>query len=148
MPASSEYGSNLRRFLTRGEALTLVGMLFAVSSLFLVWKQVDSGSLNIPVPAVFSDKIFVTQRGIDMIVRWPLLLCATGACATLLTPSTAQNRLTLLIMQLTFSIAVCVMALTHFALRPGIVVALIGGVLLIWGAIDRYNAGNNSPVAP
>ncbi len=148
MPASSEDGSNLRRFLSRGEVMTLVGMLLAVSSLFLVWKQVDSGSIGIPMPTVFSEKVFVTQRGIDMIVRWPLLLCATGACATLLTQTTAQNRMTLFIMQLTFSIAVCVMALTHFALRPGIVVALLGGGLLIIGAIDRYNAGNNSPVAP
>ena len=148
MPDSSEYGSSLRRFLSRGEALTLVGMLLAVSSLFLVWKQIDSGALGIPLPAVFSQRVFVTQRGIDMIVRWPLLLCATGACATLLTQSTAQNRLNLMIMQLTFSIAVCVMALTYFAPRPGIIVALLGGGLLIWGAVDRYNAGNKLPAVP
>lgn len=135
--------ANLRRFLSRGEALTLVGMLLAVSSLFLVWKQSSGGSLNIPLPAMYTGEIIQTQRGIDLNVRFPLLLCATGACATLLVMPTAQNRLMLFVVQLICSIAVCVMALSYAAgMRPGIVVALLGGGMLIWGAIDRWNAGN------
>ncbi len=142
MSDSWEYKPSLRRFLSRGEALTLIGMLLAVISLFLVWKQTNAGDLNIPIPAMI--QLVTTQRGIDLSVRFPLLLCATGACATLLTLQTAQNRLTLLVLQLTFSIAVCVMALSYLAPRPGVITALLGGGLLIFGAIDRWNAGNNS----
>ena len=146
MSDSFDFKPNLRRFLSRGEALTLVGMLLAVSSLFLVWKQTNAADLNIPIPAVI--QLVTTQRGIDLSVRLPLLLCATGACATLLTLQTAQNRLTLLVFQLTFSIAVCVMALSYLAPRPGVIAALLGGGLLIFGAIDRYHAGNNSFSVP
>lgn len=143
MSDSWEYKPSLRRFLSRGEALTLVGMLLAVISLFLVWKETNAADIvNVPIPNVI--QLVTTQRGLDLSVRWPLLLCATGACATLLMLQTAQNRLTLLVLQLTFSIAVCVMALTYFAPRPGVIMALIGGGLLIFGAIDRCNAGNNS----
>lgn len=145
MSDSWESKPNLRRFLSRGEAVTLIGMLLAVSSLFLVWKQTNTADLNIPIPSVV--QFVTTQRGIDLSVRFPLLLCATGACATLLTFQTAKNRLTLFVLQLTFSIAVCVMALSYFAPRPGVITALVGGGLLIFGAIDRFNAGNNSASA-
>lgn len=126
--------------------MTLVGMLLAVGSLFLVWKQTNAADLNVPIPAMI--QLITAQRGLDLSVRFPLLLCAIGACTTLLALQTAKNRLTLLVLQLTFSIAVCVMALSYLAPRPGVITALIGGGLLIFGAIDRYNAENNSPSIP
>ena len=55
----SETAVTLRRFLTRGEAATLLGMLLTVMSLFLVWKRMGAQEiLQTPVPAVFAEKEF------------------------------------------------------------------------------------------
>ncbi len=133
-----------RRFLTRAEIATLTGMLLCVVSLFLVWKYEPfsqetlhsmPGTLLVNAPA----PIPITGFGLPL--RWPLTLCAVLAGASLLFAPTPQNRVRMVAGQIVAA-AVCVLIpLARFGLRPGVLAALLGGALLLYGALERYGVG-------
>jgi hypothetical protein len=134
-----EAETTLRRFLNRAEAATLLGMVLTVASLFLVWKSVNPGELlQQPLPAEFLSHN-ITNTGLSLpSIFWPLLLSATLSSATLLWTPTTQTRLPIFVVQLAFGLTCFIISLAHFALLPGIVVALAGSALLLFGAVDRY----------
>lgn len=124
---------SVRRFLNRAEAATLLGMILTVFSLFLVWKN---EAISVPLPAMFAGR---TQRtGLGMPVFWPLLLGASLSSTLLLWTPNERTRLPLLVAHLAFSLTCFVVTMANFALEPGVLMALVGSVLLIYGAVDRY----------
>jgi hypothetical protein len=129
----SETAVTLRRFLSRGEAITLLGMILTVFSLFLVWKV---EAPNIVLPAEFVGRM--TRKGLSLPVFWPLLIGATGSAVMLLWSPNSAARMPVLILQIAFGLTCFVVTLANFAAQPGVFVALAGSALLLFGAIDRY----------
>src|SRR5581483_4023776 len=116
-----------RRFLTRGEAATLIGMLMVIFSLYLIWEYhaVEAG----PLPAVsglFAElkPIPRTGQALPKSIRWTLI----------------GSGLVCVIIPLSW--------LARFGLQPGIAVALLGGILLVFGALERLNALSKPASAP
>ncbi len=129
-----------RAFLTRAETATLAGMVLTVFSLFLVWEHLDVKTTPLPLPTLYAmPTIAITHRGFGTPARWPLTICAALGGALLLWPdSAARARLPLALVQGACGLACVVIALTRLAPQPGPLIALLGGALLTFGAIDRY----------
>src|SRR5262245_60435818 len=97
-PPSS--GTSLRRFLSRAEAMTLLGMIACIASLFLSWPAPVVGDL--PSLVDYRD---ITSRYTMMGqsfsgVNWPVKICAIAGGATLLLAANAKTRLPLMVFQL------------------------------------------------
>lgn len=131
-PAHSDVA--MRRFLNRAEAAILLGMILVVLSLFLAWKR---EAVSVPLPAVFAGTTVRTGLGLAT-VFWPLLLCSSVSSALLLWPPDSRARSGFFMVQLVCGLTCMVVTLTHMALLPGVLVALVGSSLLLFGAVDRY----------
>ena len=133
------------RGLPRAEALTLSGMGLVVGSLFLLWEQrlgavpplLQAGALRV-------ESLTVPLNGFGAHVAAPLTICAVLCAATLLWEANDKNRLALGAVGMAGGLACVVIALTRFALLPGVLIALAGGALLLWGAIQRITPPHNS----
>ena len=129
---------SLNRFITRAEAMTLLGMIVCVSSLFLAWPA--KNNLVAAAAAAAAIHLDLTLRGQSIPeVRWPIFICAIACGATLLFSADAKSRTPIAVFQGLCGLVCFVTALTHFALLPGVIAGVIGGSLLTFGAIDRYN---------
>jgi len=138
-----------RRHATRAEGATLLGMLLVIGSLFLAWERQKAAQM-VPLPgALYTDlsgmpkEVVVT--GFQTAAHWPLTLGAILCGAALLWSPDEKTRLPLAFLQgvcglLCFVIALRAFAQGGFAPLPGVIVALIGGGLLAFGAIDRFTA--------
>ena len=129
----------MRRFLTRSEAAVLIGMVAVISSLFLTWRVQKPEQLpTFPVGAVHMERLSVQHNGFGANCAGPLTICAALCACTLLWDLTPSNRLALSIVGGAGAFACVIIALTHFALLPGVGIGLIGGGLLLFGVVDRY----------
>ena len=127
----------MRRLFTRSEAAILVGMVAIVFSLFLTWRiQKPEQLSSFPIGAVHIENISVQHSGFE--AGGPLTICAALCACTLLWDITPQNRLPLSIVGGAGAFACVIIALTRFALLPGVGVGLLGGALLLFGVVDRY----------
>ena len=135
---STDHEVALRHFLNRAEAATLLGMILTVLSLFLVWKN---ESLSIPLPAIIVGKTTRTGLGLTE-VFWPLLLGSSLSSSLLLWTPDEKTRLPLLVAQLAFGLTCFVVTLAHFAPLPGVLTALVGSALLLFGAVERYRTAS------
>ena len=130
--------SRARRIVPRAEALTLGGMILVVCSLFLLWEKHLAD-----VPPIFQasalrvESLTVPYDGFKARVAVPLTVCAVLCAATLLWEVNENNRMALNAVGLAGGLACVVIALARFALLPGVLTALAGGALLLWGAIER-----------
>jgi len=131
-------------FMTRAEIVTLLGMLLVVASLFLTWKRVtpqDQALLG-TMALYRSPQVIMDRNGFQVQVWQVLTLCAAVSCSTLLWANTPETRLSLGAVQGASALACLVIALTHFTLLSGVLVALCGGALLTFGAIDRFGVSH------
>ena len=143
----------MRRLLTRAEAATLAGMLLAVFSLLLVWERIELRQVA-PANALFANFKPAIHTGFHTGARNPILLGAFGSGALLLFSVTPHSRLPLLFAQglcglLVFVVALRWLSQANFAFLPGVVLGLLGGILLAFGAVDRLAGPPDiSPPAP
>jgi hypothetical protein len=131
-PAESAF----RRFLTRAETAILIGMVLCVFSLFLPWEQYKLETPAVPAIAVIQPVI--TRKGFATAAWLPMTLCAAFSSLLLLWTPDEKTRLMLALAQGACGLACVILALTHAALLPGVLVGLIGGILLTYGAVDRF----------
>jgi hypothetical protein len=127
----------MRRFLSRSEAAILIGMVMVVSSLFLEWRRQVPDLGAFAATALHIEKLSVSHNGFGAGVATPLTVCAVLCALTLLWEVTEQNRIALGVAAGAGGLACVVVALTRFALLPGMLLGLTGGALLLFGAIDR-----------
>lgn len=125
----------MTRGIGRMEALTLIGMVTAIGSLFLPWARVPVASV-LPLGALYAQPL-VARSGFAVGVHWPLTLGALLCGACLLWTPDARNRAILTIAQIAGALTCLVLALTHFASLPGPLVALVAAALLSIGAAER-----------
>ena len=129
---------SFRRLLGRDEAFTLIGMILVVFSVFRVWK-------SIPVPALpgsISGSTSIVKHGYGVLgsLFWVLLGCAIGAGTLLLWTPTQKSRQFLAATQGVLGLVCVAITLRYFAPQLGVVLALAGGGLLIYGAFERMSA--------
>jgi hypothetical protein len=127
-------------FMTRAEVVTLLGMLLVVASLFLTWTRVtpQDAALLAATALYRSPEATLERNGFQSHLWQAMTLCAVVSSMTLLWEQRPATRLSLAAVQGAGALACLVIALTHFALLPGALMALCGGALLTYGAIDRY----------
>lgn len=133
-----------RPFLTRAELATLVGMALCVASLFLVWKRqpVDQALLrSIPKALVLNPPRDFPVDGFDLPLRGPLTFCAVFCGVSLLILPKPQTRSRWAAAQITAAAVCLLLPLLRFALQPGVLVALLGGSLVLFGALERFGIG-------
>ena len=129
----------LRRFLTRSEAAILLGMVAVISSLFLTWRVQKPEMLSAGFPlALHIENLSVQHNGFGANCAAPLTLCAALCACTLMWDITPKNRLALSAVGGSGAFTCVIIALTRFALLPGVVLGLIGAGLLLFGVVDRY----------
>ena len=131
-----ELDPSFRRLLSRAEAATLIGMIVSVFSLFLTWERVPLKQLA-PVGAMFAISE-VTHSGLGTSARWPVTVCAALCSLMLLWTSNRDNHLPVSVIQGACGLTVLVIALTHLSVLPGVLLALLGGGLLTYGAVERF----------
>ena len=125
-----------RRFLTRAETAILIGMVLCVFSLFLPWEQYKLETP--PVPAMVTISPVITHKGFAMAAWLPMTLCAAFSSFLLIWTPDEKTRLPIALAQGACGLTCVILALTHAALLPGVLIGLIGGILLTFGAIDRF----------
>jgi hypothetical protein len=122
-----------RRLLTRAEAVTLLGMLLCIISLFLAWPVPFDGKLL--TPAIV---INLTRTGAAIPeVRWPVTAGAILAGLLLAFVPSPSSRVPLAFVQALCGLICFIIALMHFRMLPGPLLDLLGGALLTFGAVDR-----------
>jgi hypothetical protein len=130
---SSGPSHDFKRLLTRAEAVTLLGMLLCILSLFLQWPVPISGKI-IPAAMVIS----LTRTGAAMPeVRWPVTAGAILSGLLLAFVQSPSSRVPLAFVQALCGLVCFIIALMHFGILPGPVIELIGGAMLTFGAVDR-----------
>lgn len=139
-----------RSFLTRSEIAILIGMVTCIGSLFLTWRRLPiSPSLIRSMPTALVVNVPTDQpvNGFEMPLHTPLALCAVFCGLGLLIQPKVQNRAQWTAAQV-ISAAICLLLpIVRFALQPGVMVALLGGGLILFGTLKRF--GNlDTPQAP
>lgn len=135
--SNKDTNAPMRRFLSRAEAAILIGMVIVVSSLFLEWRRQVPDLGAFAAAALHIEKRSVSHNGFDVGVYAPLTVCSALCALTLLWEVTEQNRIALGVAAGAGGMACVVVALTRFALLPGMLLGLAGGILLLYGAIER-----------
>ncbi len=136
-----------RQFLSRGEAATLLGMLAAIFSLFLPWERhTMPASMMLPISAVYVHDISVTYSGINTTAHWPVMICGIGCSMMLLWTPNLKNRLTIGLGQGVLAGICLIMSFLHFAFLPGVILGCVGGILMTYGAVDRYSAAESGNI--
>jgi len=136
-----------RPFLTRAELATLVGMILCVASLFLVWKRepVDQMRLrSMPAALVLNPPRDFPVGGFDLPLRGPLTFCAVFCGVSLLILPKPETRSRWAAAQITAAAVCLLLPLLRFALQTGVIVALLGGSLVLFGALERFGIGETS----
>ncbi len=136
-----------RPFLTRAEIATLAGMILCVASLFLTWKrQPVEQKLLQSMPSLLILKVppDLPVKGFDLPLHWPLTFCAVLCGISLLVVPNPHSRSRWALLQIT-SAAVCLLVpLMRFAPQAGVFVALLGGSLVLFGALERFGIGEKT----
>jgi hypothetical protein len=125
-----------RRFLTRAETAILIGMVLCVFSLFLPWEQYKMEPRS--VPALVTVLPVITRNGFATSTWLPITLCAAFSSLLLMWTPDEKTRLPLALAQGACGLTCVILTLTHAALLPGVLIGLIGGILLTFGAVDRF----------
>ena len=129
-----------RRLPTRSETATLLGMVLAIGSLFLVWERVTPPKELAVLPPLYANPV---RTGFQTNAHWPLTVCACICGLMLLWTPGQKSRLPLLFMQSLCGLLCLMIPLNQFresgfAPLPGVIVGLFGGALLLFGAMDRF----------
>jgi cytochrome bd-type quinol oxidase subunit 2 len=137
-----------RPFLTRAELATLVGMALCVASLFLTWKREPVDPLllhSMPTALVLNPLSDTAKVGFDLPLHWPLTFCSVLCGISLLFLPKPQTRSRWAAVQITAAVVCLLIPLIRFALQPGVLVALLGGSLELFGALERFGIGETPP---
>ncbi|GEM_PF-1542594 len=130
--------------LTRAEIATLAGMTLCVASLFLTWKRqpVEQTLLHsMPAALVLNVPSDFPVKGFDLPLHWPLTFCAVLCGVSLLILPKPHNRSRWAAFQITLAAVCLLLPLIRFALQPGVIAALLGGSLVLFGALERFGIG-------
>lgn len=126
------------RFISRADALTLLGMVILISSLFLVWKQTTLPIAPGAAIAYISSNVRLVERGYSL-PDWSLMVfCAVACNICLLCTITPRNRYPLSLIHGVFGVGGFLLILRYLSPQIGAIVGAGAGALLAWGAVERF----------
>ena len=108
-------------------------MLLSIASLFLNWPRSLNGALIAPAMVV---NLQSAGAAIPE-VRWPVTFGAIVAGLVLAFRHAPSSRVPLAFVQVLCGLVCFMIALLHFAIMPGPLLELLGGALILFGAVDR-----------
>ena len=138
-----------RPVLSRAEVATLAGMTLCVASLFLTWKRepISQAMLHsLPATLILNPPSDIAVKGFGLPLHWPLAVCAVLCGAGLLVVPRPHTRARWTALHITAAGSCLLIPLVRFALQPGVIAALIGGCLALFGALERFGIGDAPPV--
>ena len=119
-------------------------MVILIFSLFFTWQKTDflpKGAQTIFVGA----NIQMVQTGFSL-PDWMLMMgCAVACNLCLLVNVTPQNRSLLSVVHGIFGVGSLLLIVRHLSPNIGTLIGLGGGLLLAWGAIERFQEGRTLP---
>lgn len=128
-------------------------MCLTVGSLFLTWERLSPGRQT-PLPGALYTNLadlpsVVMVQGFHTSAHWPLTVGAICCGMTLLWTPEGKNRIPLGFVHGFGGLLCLLIALrwwmqSGFAFLPGILVALLGSLLLVFGAVDRFSVPSHS----
>ena len=130
--------------LSRAEVATLIGMTLCVASLYLTWKRepVSQKMLHsMPATLIVNPPSDFAVQGFGLPLHWPLAFCAVFCGVSLLVAPKPHNRARWAGLQITAAGLCLLLPVVRFAVQPGVLVALIGGALTLFGALERFGIG-------
>jgi hypothetical protein len=125
-----------------GLSLTLLGMALLVMSAACTWTNDPPAAVG-SIPTLYVSKHNYARNGFElslgrMSVGWVIVLAGLVCGSLLLAEPNASNRKLFLTLQSAMGITVLVLAVLHVGFHPGIILALLGGLLLLGGGLTRY----------
>ena len=128
-----------RKLFSRGELITLVGMVMVVASVPLHWAVLQPAHLAaLPAEALFRVKeLTVIANAYQIGVGWLLVTCSAAAGILLLWTPTNETKRFVFAMHVALGAGCILIALMHISLMPGVLVCMVGGGLLVWGGAER-----------
>ncbi len=133
--------------LSRAEIATLVGMTLCVASLFLTWKREPVSQTllhSMPATLIINPPSDFAVIGFGLPLRWPLTFCAVLCGASLLAVPKPSNRARWAAIHITSAALCLLIPVARFALEAGVMVALVGGALALFGALERFGLGDTN----
>jgi hypothetical protein len=131
-----------RKFFSMGEILSLFGMGVAVMSAALTWGS-NPPPVTSAVGAYFiRDKSFLVS-GFDkeigsLRVGWVVVVCALICGALLLWEPKGRQKTFFFTLQTALGLTILLLAFIHIGVYVGVILAFVGGALLLAGAFVRY----------
>lgn len=130
-----------RKLFSRGEWLTLIGMTLAVISAALVWGH------DLPQPievgAVVVTRHHYERAGYDLTigwlkVGWAVVICSVITASLLLFEPAAREKPRFLAVAVAMPAAILILAFLHLGPNPGVMLAIVGALVMLWGGFVRY----------
>ncbi|HXG23039.1 MAG TPA: hypothetical protein VNJ09_00680 [Chthonomonadales bacterium] len=134
--------SSGRKLFSRGEWLTLLGMGIVVVSAALTWVN-ETPKVNDPIGQYVVSLGSYARPGFDvrlgwLRVGWAVVFCGVLCGALLLFNPTAREKKVFLGVQVALSLVILALAVLHIGPHAGVILAIVGASLLLWGAFARY----------
>ena len=134
--------TNSRKLFSLGEWLTLIGMVLVVISAALEWGHDPPKPMD-TVGQVYVSRHHYERAGYDLSigwlrVGWAVVICAVIAASLLLFDPAAREKTGFLIVSIAASAGILILAVLHLGPYPGVMVAIIGAGLILWGGFARY----------
>jgi hypothetical protein len=122
--------------------LTLLGMGAVVVSAALTWVN-ETPKVSDPVGQFVVSLGSYARPGFDvrigwLRVGWVLVFCGVLCGSLLLFNPAAREKKVFLGIQVLLSLVVLALAVLHIGLHTGVLLAIGGALLLLWGAFVRY----------
>ena len=121
---------------SRDIVATLLGMALVIGSLKFAWQRQSLQEFTL-LPALYAQSNGIKINGFGAHLTLPLTLCAVVCGTTLFWTPSGTNRLALAMIQAACGVACLSIAASHFAILPGVVLAVCGGSALLYGACER-----------
>ncbi len=130
----------MRRFLSRAEALTLLGMGLVFLSLFLTWEEISPKTQTplASMAAFVAPTISRNGFGLPRPLLVLLVFCTALSSAALLITLNRNNKLVLTSLQGVCGLGCLLISLRYIALLPGVGLAIVGSACLLYAAADRW----------
>jgi len=137
-----------RRLFSAGDWLTLVGMGVVVVSAALTWSvELPEVTEQSEVAAIYVSRMKHEVAGFDVHLGrlragWVVVVCAVAAGALLLWEPSPREAGLIRAAHAGLAVAILAVAGLHAGPYPGVVLALLGGVLMLAGAFARSRPPN------
>ncbi len=131
-----------RKFMSNSEWSTLLGLGLTVLGCSLKWSTAPPDSLS-SIGAYYLSKKDHTRNAFDLSVGrvsvgWLIVIAAIISAAMLMLDAYGPHRIAQRNAHITGGVVIVALSILYFALQFGVLFAILGGALIVYGGLDRY----------